>query len=126
MNVEREMTTSTKDAIEMWGAIAGIVVCIFVVLDFIFDRWRYIKRISVWLWRRALKLRPEYSHTRNLANTASQHASDRHHGWRHENNCEVHHAGARPITRVHNYERGVPRHALLGCAKPPQSAAAVV
>lgn len=59
MNVECEMTTSTKDAIEMWGAIAGIVVCIFVVLDFILDRWRYITRISVWLWRRGVKLGPQ-------------------------------------------------------------------
>jgi len=55
------MNAGTKDAIETWGAIAGIVVCIFVVLDFVLDRWRYIKRTSVWLWRNALKLRPDAS-----------------------------------------------------------------
>lgn len=55
------MNTGAKDAIEMWGAIAGIVVCIFVVLDFVIDRWRYLKRISVWLWRQASKLKPDPS-----------------------------------------------------------------
>jgi hypothetical protein len=43
------MSTGARDAIAVWGAIAGIVVCAFVVLDFSIDRWCYIKRIVVWL-----------------------------------------------------------------------------
>jgi hypothetical protein len=52
------MSTSTRDAIEMWGAIAGIVVCVFVMLDFFLNRWRYINRIAVWLGKQAIRLRP--------------------------------------------------------------------
>lgn len=42
------------------GAIAGIVVCLFVVLDFLLNRWRWIKRIAVWLSKPAIKLRPDF------------------------------------------------------------------
>lgn len=55
------MSTSAKDAIEVSSAIAGIVVCVFVVLDFFLNRWRYIKRIAAWFGKQAMKLRPDSS-----------------------------------------------------------------
>jgi hypothetical protein len=55
------MSTSAKDAIEVWGGIAGIVVCVFVVLDFFLNRWRYMKPITVWFGKQAMKLRPDSS-----------------------------------------------------------------
>lgn len=55
------VNTSTKDAIEVAGSVAGIVVCLFVVLDFFLNRWRWIKRIAVWLGKQVSKLRPDFS-----------------------------------------------------------------
>ena len=55
------MSTGTKDAIVVWSAIAGIVVCVFVVLDFFLNRWGFIKSILVWLGKQAMKVRPDSS-----------------------------------------------------------------
>lgn len=52
------MDNSTKDAIDLVSAIAGIVVCFFVVIDFTFNRWRYIKRSVIWVSKQVMKLKP--------------------------------------------------------------------
>lgn len=51
----------TKDTIILWSAIAGIVVCFVVVLDFSINRWGYIKRVAQWLWSGAKRIRPDSS-----------------------------------------------------------------
>jgi len=50
---------NTKDNILLWAGVAGIVAALVVLLDFVLNRWGYIKRIALWFANSVGSLRPD-------------------------------------------------------------------
>jgi hypothetical protein len=46
-----------KDAIILWSAVAGIGVAVLALIDFLFNRWSYLKRLGTWVNKQALRFK---------------------------------------------------------------------
>lgn len=59
MVYEVQVSADTKDPVLLWSGIAGIVAAVVVLLDFLLNRWRYIKQIAIWIGKNVRRLKPD-------------------------------------------------------------------